>query len=502
MAIGFYHSILERPQQNSIFHIWKMLPCLNKREESMNKGFITENFVLQNDAAVELYHTYAKCQPVIDYHSHLPPRNIAEDTTFENMAHIWLYGDHYKWRQMRSNGIGERYCTGDASDWEKFRAWAATVPKALGNPLYHWTHMELARYFDIYELLNPKTAEAIWNECNEKLKTPEYSCRGLLKQMKVELVCTTDDPIDSLEWHTKIAADKSFTTKVLPTFRPDKCMAVESPETFNAYIDKLAEVAGVEINSYDMLLEAVRKRHDFFHDQGCRISDHGLETTYAADYTEKEIKEIFDRVRKGENLTQEQVHKFKSAMMVVFGRMDYEKGWVQQLHLGALRNNNSRLFSALGPDTGFDSIGDFEIARPLSRFLDRLDRDEKLPKTILYNLNPRDNEVMATMIGNFQDGSSAGKMQYGSAWWFLDQKTGMEQQIDALANLGLLSRFVGMLTDSRSFLSFPRHEYFRRILCNYLGTHITQGLLPNDRELVGNMVTDICYRNAKNYFGF
>jgi glucuronate isomerase len=465
--------------------------------------FITENFLLQNDTAVRLYHEYARDMPIIDYHCHLPPQQIAEDHRFENLAQIWLYGDHYKWRAMRANGVAERYCTGNATDREKFQKWAETVPKTLRNPLYHWTHLELKRPFGISDrLLNPETAEGIWSQCNAKLAQPDFSCRGIMRQMNVVLVCTTDDPTDSLEHHAAIAADSSFPIRVLPAFRPDKGMAVEDPEAFRAWVDRLAAAADVEIQDFRTYLDAIRRRHDYFHSRGCRLSDHGVETFYAEDYTESETEAIFRKAYAGQRLEGGEIARFKSAMLYAFALLDHEKGWTQQYHVGALRNNNTRFFRAIGPDTGFDSIGDLEVARPLSRFLDRLDRDDRLTKTILYNLNPADNDVFATMIGNFQDGSTPGKMQLGSGWWFLDQKDGMEKQLNALSNQGLLSRFVGMLTDSRSFLSYTRHEYFRRILCNLLGAEIEEGLLPRDVELVGRMVQDICYNNAAEYFGF
>lgn len=468
-----------------------------------NTGFLTEDFLLETKAARELYHSHARDLPIIDYHCHLPPHQVAEDTRFENMTRIWLAGDHYKWRAMRSNGVEERYCTGDASDWEKFQSWAATVPNTLRNPLYHWTHLELRRPFGISDrVLNAETAEGIWKECNEKLAQPEFSARGIMKQMNVEVVCTTDDPTDDLAQHRAVADDDSFQIGMFPTFRPDKGMAVENPSKFNEWVDALAAAADMDISDYNDYLEALRKRHAYFHDVGCRLSDHGIETVYAEDYTESAIEKAFEQVRSGSELDDEQIARFKSAMLYEFGLMDHERGWVQQLHLGAIRNNNTRLFERLGPDTGFDSIGDFEVARPLSTFLDRLDRTNQLPKTILYNLNPRDNELLATMIGNFQDGSVPGKMQFGSGWWFLDQKSGMERQIDALSNLGLLSRFVGMLTDSRSFLSYTRHEYFRRILCNIVGRDIENGLIPRDYELVGGMVRAVCHDNAASYFGF
>jgi len=464
---------------------------------------ITENFLLQSDAAVRLYHEYAKQMPIIDYHCHLPPDQIARDHRFENMTQIWLYGDHYKWRAMRANGVAERYCTGDASDWEKFEKWAETVPKLLRNPLYHWTHLELKRPFGISDrLLGPQTARGIWEECNAKLAHEEFSCRGIMRQMNVVLVCTADDPIDRLEHHAAIAADADFPIQVLPTFRPDKAMAVESPELFNHWVDMLQQVSGVSVVDFDGFLEAIRQRHKFFHEMGCRVSDHGLDKMYAESYTAAEIESIFRRARQRQPLDSEQVAKFKSAMLYELAVMDHDAGWVQQFHIGALRNNNTRAYHRLGPDTGFDSMADDPLARPLARFFDRLEQEGKLTKTIVYNLNPAFNDVVATMLGNFQDGSVPGKMQYGSGWWFLDQKDGMERQMETLSNQGLLSRFVGMLTDSRSFLSYTRHEYFRRILCNLLGREIEQGLLPADFDLVGRMVQDICYNNAAEYFGF
>jgi glucuronate isomerase len=420
----------------------------------MKDFFITENFLLHNKTAAELYHDYAKAQPIIDYHCHLPPNEIAENKKFANLTQIWLYGDHYKWRAMRTNGVDERYCTGNASDWEKFLAWAETVPKTLRNPLYHWTHMELKRPFGVSDkLLNKDTAKEIWEKCNAKLAQDEFSVRSILQHFNVRLVCTTDDPTDSFEYHQSLRQDTSFNIRVLPAFRPDKGMAVENVNAFREWISKLAAAAHVDINNFSDYIVALRKRQDFFHAQGCRLSDHGIETAYAEDYSDSEIKSIFGKALAGKNLDHGEILKFKSAMLYELGLMYHEKGWTQQFHIGALRNNNSRIFRTLGPDTGFDSIGDCEIARPLAKLLNRLDDGNKLAKTILYNLNPRDNELMATMIGNFQDGSVAGKMQYGSAWWFLDQLDGMKKQLEALSNLGLLSRFIGMLTDSAVF--FP-----------------------------------------------
>ncbi|MGO9109972.1 MAG: glucuronate isomerase [Thermoguttaceae bacterium] len=470
----------------------------------MNDIFITENFLLENDRAVELYHRVARDLPIIDYHCHLPPRQIAEDHRFANLTQIWLYGDHYKWRAMRSAGVAERYCTGDATDWEKFEKWAEVVPKTLRNPLYHWTHMELKRPFGISDrLLNPQTARGIWEQAGAMLARDDMSCRGIMRQMKVVLVCTTDDPVDSLEYHAAIAADPAFTIRVLPAFRPDRALAIDAPETFNHYVDRLAEVSHVDIgDAFPSFLDALRKRHDFFHQASCRLSDHGLETVDAVEGTALEATGIFARVRRGNRPSPEEIARFRSAMLYETALWDHERGWTQQFHLGAMRNNNTRMFRQVGTDAGFDSIADGSCARGLSRFLDRLDRTNQLAKTILYNLNPTHNEVLATMIGNFQDGSVPGKVQFGSGWWFLDQKDGIEKQINCLSNLGLLSCFVGMLTDSRSFLSYTRHEYFRRILCNLLGAEMHQGLLPDDVELVGRMVRDICYFNAERYFGF
>ncbi|WP_303917803.1 glucuronate isomerase [Draconibacterium sediminis] len=460
-----------------------------------------KDFLLQTDVAKELYHNHAAKMPIFDYHCHINPQEIAEDKEYENITQLWLYGDHYKWRGMRTNGVAEKYCTGNASDWEKFEKWAETVPHTLRNPLFHWTHLELKKFFGIDKVLSPATAKEIWEECNAKLQTPEYSCRGIIKMANVHTICTTDDPVDSLEYHRAIKAD-GFETAVLPAWRPDKAMAVENATTYNAYLSELEEAANININSFSGLMEALDDRHEFFHLNGCRLSDHGVETILAEDYTEAEIEKIFIKVRKGGALTKEEVIKFKSCMLYEFGIMDHSRGWTQQFHIGALRNNNTRLFKKLGADVGFDSIGDFDIARPLSKLLDRLDMENKLSKTILYNLNPRDNELIATMIGNFQDGSVPGKMQFGSGWWFLDQKDGMEKQMQALSNLGLLSRFVGMLTDSRSYLSYTRHEYFRRTLCNLLGNDVENGEIPYDMELLGSMVENICFNNAKAYFNF
>jgi len=465
------------------------------------KKFLDENFLLQTETARTLYHDYAKHMPIIDYHNHLIPEQIAADKQFDNITQVWLYGDHYKWRAMRTFGVDEYYITGAASDWEKFEKWAETVPYTLRNPLYHWTHLELQRYFDIHDLLSPATAKKIWEECNAKLQTKAYSVLGLLKKMNVKTLCTTDDPLDNLEFHQQIKAS-GIDLVVLPAFRPDKAMNADDVASLNQYVDQLATIVEKPITNYQEYLAALKSRHDFFVENGASVSDHGLEQIYAEDYTEEEVAQIFLKIRKGEAITQEENLKFKSAMLFQFALWDHERGWVQQYHLGAIRNNNDRLLASLGPDTGFDSIGDFSQGRALAKFLNKLDAGNQLAKTILYNLNPADNELMATMIGNYQDGTVAGKVQWGSGWWFLDQKQGMINQLNALSNLGLLSQFVGMLTDSRSFLSFPRHEYFRRILCDLFGTDIENGEVPNDMKLVSQLIENICYHNAKAYFSF
>jgi glucuronate isomerase len=466
------------------------------------KSFLTEDFLLQTQTARALYHDFAENMPIFDYHCHLPVEEIAADKTFENLTDIWLRGDHYKWRAMRANGIAERLITGDASDFEKFQAWAATVPYTLRNPLYHWTHLELKRYFGVSgKLLNPETAEEIYTGCSAVMRTGEFSTRRILERMNVKVVCTTDDPTDTLEHHLRLKADRTFPVKVLPAFRPDKALGVESPKDFNKWVGRLEASAGLAINSFDSFLEAIRRRHDFFHQAGCRLSDHGIEHPFAADCTAKDVNNAFQKARQGKKPTPAEALKYKSAVMLELARMDAEKGWTQQFHFGALRNINSKAMATLGPDTGYGTIGDFEMARTLARFLDGLEREGRLAKTILYVMNSRDNEVVATALGCFQDGSLPGKMQFGSAWWFNDQKEGIERQINTLSNMGLLGRFVGMLTDSRSFLSYPRHEYFRRVLCNLLGNDVENGELPDDMELLGNMVKDICFRNAEAYFG-
>lgn len=465
------------------------------------KNFLDEDFLLQTETARKLYHIFAKEMPIIDYHCHLPVEQIANDFNFENLTQIWLYGDHYKWRAMRTNGVDESYCTGDKSDYEKFEKWAETVPYTLRNPLYHWTHLELQRYFDVHEILNPESAKAIYDECTKKLQTKEYSVRNLLRKMNVQVVCTTDDPTDSLEHHQKIKED-GFEITVLPAFRPDKAMNVNNADDFNLYVKKLETASGLTVSSFQSYLDALKQRHDFFASMGCSVSDHGVEYMYAKDYSEEEVAAIFDKIRSGSQLADDENLKFKSAMLYHFAVWDWEKGWVQQYHVGAFRNNNLRQLKLSGADTGWDSIGDYPQGQSMTKFLGRLNAEDKLTKTILYNLNPADNEVMATMAGNFNDGSIPGKIQFGSAWWFLDQKDGMTKQINALSNMGLISRFVGMITDSRSFLSYPRHEYFRRIICNLFGDEIENGELPNDIDWTGKIIGDISYNNARNYFGW
>ena len=464
-------------------------------------AFITEDFLLRGKTARRLYHTYAAEQPILDYHCHLSAEDIAENRQFRDLYEIWLAGDHYKWRAMRANGVSERYCTGDAEPYDKYVAWAQTVPHTLRNPLYHWTHLELQRYFRIDWLPNEKTARKTWDTANEQLADRDLSTQGILRKFKVTILCTTDDPVDSLAHHERIAS-LSPGIRVLPGFRPDKALRTEDPAAFNDWVDKLAAICNIDVRELAHLLEALGKRHDDFHQHGCRLSDHGLDFCHAEACTEREAEQVFDKVRSGIPPTSVESAKFASFLMLFFGRLDGEKGWTKQLHLGALRNTNARMFKTLGPDTGFDSIGYWQQAGPVRNYLDQLDRDNVLPKMILYNLNPADNHIFATMIGNFQDGSVAGKLQVGSAWWFLDQKDGIEAQLNTLSNCGLLSRFVGMTTDSRSFMSFPRHEYFRRILCNLLGNEVDAGLLPNDEELIGAMVKNICYDNAVRYFAF
>ncbi|WP_285270253.1 glucuronate isomerase [Kaistella rhinocerotis] len=466
----------------------------------MSTNFIHDNFLLENKYAEELYHNFSKNQPIIDYHNHLSPALIADNHVFSNITEAWINGDHYKWRAMRTLGVNEKFITGDASAQEKFLQWGKTVPYTVRNPLFHWTHLELARYFDIYELLNEDSASKIYNEVSAKISTPEYSTQNLLAKMNVEMVCTTEDPTDNLEHHQKLASGNGK-LKMSTAFRPDKAILIGN-EGFNDYLNTLAEVAGVEIATYADLITVLTKRLSYFHENGCRLSDHGLDQIYSVSFTESEVSNIFKKRRKGAQVTDEEALKFQSAILIFLAESYHEMGWVQQFHLGALRNNNARMHRILGPDTGWDSIGDLPQAQQLSDFLNRLDSSDKLAKTIIYNLNPADNEVFATMIGNFNDGSVKGKVQLGSGWWFLDQKDGMTKQINALSNMGLLSCFVGMLTDSRSFLSFPRHEYFRRVLCNLLGDEMKRGELPDDMEWIGKIVSDISYNNAKEYFNF
>lgn len=466
----------------------------------MSKHFIHENFLLENKYAEELYHTFAKNQPIIDYHNHLSPKLIAEDYVFNNLTEVWINGDHYKWRAMRTLGVNEKFITGNASDKEKFLQWGKTVPYTMRNPLYHWTHLELARYFDIHELLNEKSAASIYEEVSVKINSQEYSTRNLLKKVNAQVVCTTEDPTDDLVYHQQLAKS-DFTVQVSTAFRPDKAILI-SNETYNEYINSLEKVADMSINSFNNLCEALSKRINYFNANGCKISDHGLDQIQFENYTATEINTIFDKRRKNQPISALDDAKFQTAIVMFLCECYHQYGWVQQFHLGALRNNNARMHNILGPDTGWDSIGDFSQARNLSALLNALDSQDKLTKTILYNLNPADNEVMATMIGNFNDGSVKGKVQFGSGWWFLDQKDGMTKQMNALSNMGLISCFIGMLTDSRSFLSFPRHEYFRRILCNLLGDEIQRGELPNDMAWIGQMVADISYHNAKAYFSF
>ena len=469
----------------------------------MPNNFISGNFLLENEYARELYDSYAKNVPIVDFHCHLPPQEVAENRQFENMTQIWLAGDHYKWRLMRANGVPERYCTGDATDWEKFEKWAETVPHAMRNPAYHWTHLELHRPFGITDrLLNPDTAKGIWEECNAKLATPKFSARGIMKQMGVVLVCTTDDPTDDLAAHRAMANDGRIKTVMLPTWRPDKALAIEMPEAFNAWVVQLEAASEMECGTYDQLLEALHKRAAFFAACGCKIADHGLEVPYAEDYTLAEVRQAYQQARSGTAPGPEETRKYKSALLYELGLLNHKMNWAQQLHIGPIRNNSTRMFKTLGPDAGFDSVGDQPFARPLAKFLDRLDQTDQLTRTILYTINPAANMMLATMAGNFQDGTIPGKIQFGSGWWFNDQLEGMTRHIETLSQTGLLSRFVGMLTDSRSFLSYPRHDYFRRLLCNIIGQDVTRGLLPTSVDHIGRMVNNICYNNALEFFGF
>ena len=463
-----------------------------------NLNLIDDNFLLESDYARALYYDFASKMPIIDYHNHLSPKALADNTIFNSITEAWIDGDHYKWRAMRTLGINEKFITGSATDQQKFSKWAHTVPYTMRNPLYHWTHLELARYFEIDEVLSDNNADAVFENASQKLRSPEFSCQNLISKMNVEVLCTTEDPTDTLEHHQKLEKG-NFSTKVSTAFRPDKAILIASTG-YNDYLDTLAGVANMSIDTYDQLCDVLKSRIAFFHQNGCRLCDHGLTHLYAEDFTDSEIKVIFKKRRDGQTITISEEAKFQSALMLFLSETYHEFGWVQQFHLGALRNNNKRMLSVLGPDTGWDSIGDYPQAESLSKFLDTLDGKDKLTKTILYNLNPSDNAIMATMIGNFNDGSVKGKVQWGSGWWFLDQKDGMTEQINTLSNMGMISCFIGMLTDSRSFLSFPRHEYFRRILCNLFGEDIKRGELPNDIEWIGKLVQDICYTNAKEYF--
>lgn len=468
----------------------------------MPKPFIDRNFLLQSTAALELYHHYAASLPIIDYHCHLPPEQIEGNINFRNLTHIWLDGDHYKWRAMRTCGVDESYITGDATDKEKFLKWAETVPKTIRNPLYHWTQMELKNPFEITCLLNENTAESIWEECNELLQQPEFSTRGLIEKNRVEVIATTDDPTDSLEHHKKMKEEEGVGFKMVPTFRPDRGMQIENKQEFKNWVGKLEEASNHSISTFQDYLDALKQRHDVFAELGCRASDHGVEEPYAESFSDQQMEQIFSKVMTGKSATDAEVRIFKSAFLYYCGLMDHEKEWVFQLHAGALRNNSFRMMEKLGPDTGFDSIGDFEMARPLSQLLDRLDTDNTLPRVVLYNNNPRDNELFATMAGNFQDGTIPGKLQHGPPWWFLDQKDGIEKQIESLSNMSILSEFIGMTTDSRSFLSYPRHDYFRRVLCNMLGNDMEKGLVPDNPDLIGKIVENICYQNSRDFFRF
>lgn len=466
------------------------------------KTFMDADFLLGTDTAKELYHNHAAKMPIIDYHCHIVPSMVAENYRFADLTEIWLGGDHYKWRAMRANGVPEEYITGNKPSYEKFMKWAETMPQTMRNPLYHWTHLELSRVFGVNNVLNPASAREIYDECTAKLQTEEFRAQGIMKMMNVEVICTTDDPADSLEHHLAVAA-RPFGSRMLPTWRPDRAMAIENPALYNEYLARLEAAANISISTFDDLITALQLRHDFFASCGCSVSDHGLDTFYATPYTQDELRAIFCKVRAGKMVSEDELYKFRSGMLYEFAVMDCRSGWAQQFHIGPNRNNNARMFKLIGADTGFDAIDDNRIAPSLNRFFSRLDEEGLLAKTILYNLNPRDNELMVTNAYNFNDGSVPGKMQYGAAWWFLDQKTGMENQLNALSALGLLSRFVGMLTDSRSFLSYPRHEYFRRILCNMIGREVENGELPvSEMPFISKMVEDICYNNAKAYFGF
>jgi glucuronate isomerase len=464
------------------------------------RPFINDSFLFTNKTAEEIYHNYAENKPIIDFHCHLSPAMIADDRRFENLTQAWLEGDHYKWRAMRINGVSESFCTGKESDSSKFSKWAETVPATIGNPLYHWTHLELARYFGIYDLLSPSSSRAIYESASALLVSEEFSTKGLIRKMKAEVICTTDDPSDTLEHHIRLK--NSFEIKVLPTWRPDNILRTEDPEKLLAYLGKLENISGTSIRTFENMIEVLDKRHEFFHNNGGRLSDHGLDRFYFDKYTPSEIDATFRKLLRGEILSAEENEKYKTAVMTELCRMNHKRGWTQQFHIGAIRNNNERMFRQMGPDTGWDSVGSAQDAFRMSKFLSSLDSTDQMARTILYNLNPADNEMMITMAGNFNDGSIPGKVQYGAAWWFLDQKNAMEKHLRDLSSLGLLRRFVGMVTDSRSFLSYPRHEYFRRLACNYIGEEVEKGLIPDKEELLKPLIEGICYYNAKEFFGF
>jgi glucuronate isomerase len=464
------------------------------------KKFINEDFLLESKTSRRLYHEFSEKKPIIDFHCHLSPAMIAEDRQFDDIGQAWLEGDHYKWRAMRTNGISEKFCTGNGTPLEKFEKWAETVPATIGNPLYHWTHLELARYFGIYDLLSPGTSKRIFEEATAMLHTKEYSIRSLIRKMNVEIICTTDDPADTLDFHRKLK--ETFEIPVLPTFRPDNVLKTEDVTKFRSYIEKLEKTSGSDVNSFETLIKALDSRHDFFHLQGGRLSDHGIDRFFFSPYTSEDIEKIFKRLLNGKNISESESEQYKTAILAELCRMNHKRGWTQQFHVGAMRNNNVRMFRNMGPDTGWDSIGVSQDAMKMSRFLSLLDESDQLAKTILYNLNPADNELMITMTGNFNDGTQVAKVQYGAAWWFLDQKKGMEKHLGDMASLGLLRRFIGMVTDSRSFLSYPRHEYFRRLLCNYIGKEIEEGLIPDDDDLVRPLIEGISYNNAREYFEF
>jgi glucuronate isomerase len=465
------------------------------------KKFLDEDFLLSNDTAVRLYHDYAKQMPIIDYHCHISPKEIYENKTYKNLSEVWLHGDHYKWRAMRANGVDEKFVTGNADDYDKFLAYAGTVPNTLGNPLYHWSHLELQRYFGISDLINEKNAPKIWEQVNAQLNSKGFSAREIIKKSDVKGICTTDDPTDSLEYHLKLQEDKDFNVAVLPSFRPDKGLELNKAG-FVQWVEKLAQASGQSIGNYDHFLAALESRVRFFHSVGGRVSDHALDYVPYAETTKEEAAEIFNKSLQGSAVSIEDEKKYKTYTLIFLGKIYAELGWVMQYHMNALRNNNIRMFEQVGPDTGFDSMNDTAVAYPLTKLLSAMDHADTLPKTILYSLNPNHNRLLAALIGSFQGGGIAGKIQFGSAWWFNDTKEGMIDQMKSLADAGLLSRFVGMLTDSRSFLSYTRHEYFRRILCNLIGEWVENGEFPDDRELLGSIIQDISYNNAKEYFGF